>query len=421
MLVSWYSTLFRNKGDIMNELINVVGLGYIGLPTALMMASKGLNVVGTDYDKKKIEMLQNGNLTFQENGLEELYRKAISNGITFSHEYKTADIYIVAVPTPFHKQNKKIVADYLVNAINRCKEETVIVIESTVSPGTIDFFIRPIIDGENTKQGKRIRLAHAPERIIPGRMIEELTQNNRIIGADDMETAKKIRDIYTCFCNGDIELTNIKTAEMSKVVENAYRDINIAYANELVKICKEAEIDVYELIRIANKHPRVNILNPGPGVGGHCISVDPWFLVGDYPGLANIILAARKINDSMPEYVLSRMSEIMETNHIDSINKIGLYGLTYKENVDDVRESPTLQLLDCMKKHLAKGIRVYDPYVHEDIVENQYHDFHEFIKGIQLLVIMVGHDEIKKRSDEIEHLLILDTRNIISGQEVFKL
>ena len=208
---------------------------------------------------------------------------------------------------------------------------------------------------------------------------------------------------------------------MSKVVENAYRDINIAYANELVKICKEAEIDVYELIRIANKHPRVNILNPGPGVGGHCISVDPWFLVGDYPGLANIILAARKINDSMPEYVLSRMSEIMETNHIDSINKIGLYGLTYKENVDDVRESPTLQLLDCMKKHLAKGIRVYDPYVHEDIVENQYHDFHEFIKGIQLLVIMVGHDEIKKRSDEIEHLLILDTRNIISGQEVFKL
>lgn len=250
----------------MNELINVVGLGYIGLPTALMMASKGLNVVGTDYDKKKIEMLQNGNLTFQENGLEELYRKAISNGITFSHEYKTADIYIVAVPTPFHKQNKKIVADYLVNAIknviNRCKEETVIVIESTVSPGTIDFFIRPIIDGENTKQGKRIRLAHAPERIIPGRMIEELTQNNRIIGADDMETAKKIRDIYTCFCNGDIELTNIKTAEMSKVVENAYRDINIAYANELVKICKEAEIDVYELIRIANKHPRVNILNP---------------------------------------------------------------------------------------------------------------------------------------------------------------
>lgn len=417
--------LFVNKGDIMDELINVIGLGYIGLPTALMLASKGLRVIGTDCDRKKIEMLQNGNLTFKEEGLAELYRSAILKGITFSDEYKTADIYIVAVPTPFHKRNKKIVADYLVNAIksvvSRCREDSVIVIESTVSPGTIDFFIRPIINDENIKKRKKVRLAHAPERIIPGRMIEELTKNNRTIGADDMETAQKIKQVYTCFCSGDIELTNIKTAEMSKVVENAYRDINIAYANELVKICKEAEINVYELIRIANKHPRVNILNPGPGVGGHCISVDPWFLVGDYPGLANIILAARKINDSMPEYVLSRISEIMELEHIDSLNEIGLYGLTYKENVDDIRESPTLQLLECMKRHLAKGIRVYDPYVQEDIVENQYHDFLEFIKDIKLLVIMVGHNEIKKKLNEVKHLLILDTRNITVQNEVFKL
>ena len=167
---------------------------------------------------------------------------------------------------------------------------------------------------------------------------------------------------------------------MSKVVENAYRDINIAYANELVKICREAGVDVYELIRIANKHPRVSILTPGPGVGGHCISVDPWFLVGDYPGLANIILAARKINDSMPEYVLERISWIMEKNNILSIERVGVYGLTYKENVDDIRESPTLQLIDCMKRHLAKGIKVYDPYVKDDIVEKQYHDFQQFIE-----------------------------------------
>ena len=208
---------------------------------------------------------------------------------------------------------------------------------------------------------------------------------------------------------------------MSKVVENAYRDINIAYANELVKICREAGVDVYELIRIANKHPRVSILTPGPGVGGHCISVDPWFLVGDYPGLANIILAARKINDSMPEYVLERISWIMEKNNILSIERVGVYGLTYKENVDDIRESPTLQLIDCMKRHLAKGIKVYDPYVKDDIVEKQYHDFQQFIEDIDLLVIMVGHDEIKNKWSEIKHLKIYDTRNVVECDGVYRL
>lgn len=409
----------------MNELINVIGLGYIGLPTTLMLASKGLNVIGTDYNREKVEMLQNGNLTFQEDGLEQLYNNAVENGVRFTSEYETADIYIVAVPTPFNKQSKKVVADFLINAVknvtDRCKRETIIVVESTISPGTIDTFIRPIVDDENVRQNKIIHLAHAPERIIPGRMINELIHNNRTIGADDRQIAQKIKNIYSMFCEGDIELTDIRTAEMSKVVENAYRDINIAYANELVKICREAKIDVYELIRIANKHPRVNILTPGPGVGGHCISVDPWFLVGDYPGLANIILSARKINDSMPEYVLGRISEIMDQYSISTIDKVGLYGLTYKENVDDVRESPTLQLLECMKRHLARGIKVYDPYVKEDIVENQYHDFEEFIKNIDLLVIMVGHDEIRNKENETGNLKILDTRNVFMRDDIFKL
>lgn len=416
---------FMNRENIMSEVINVIGLGYIGLPTALMLASKGLKVIGTDLDEKKVDMLQNSSLTFQEEGLAELYQKAVLNGIQFISNSVTADVYIVAVPTPFHKQNKKIVADYLVNAVKdivvKCKEKSVIVIESTVSPGTIDLFVRPIILDENPRQNKRICLAHAPERIIPGSMMKELVYNNRIIGADDIETAQRIKNIYSQFCEGDIELTDIKTAEMSKVVENAYRDINIAYANELVKICREAGVDVYELIRIANKHPRVSILTPGPGVGGHCISVDPWFLVGDYPGLANIILAARKINDSMPEYVLERISWIMEKNNILSIERVGVYGLTYKENVDDIRESPTLQLIDCMKRHLAKGIKVYDPYVKDDIVEKQYHDFQQFIEDIDLLVIMVGHDEIKNKWSEIKHLKIYDTRNVVECDGVYRL
>lgn len=409
----------------MKELINVIGLGYIGLPTALMLASKGLNVLGTDLNVEKVRQLQKGTLTFEEEGLECLYNKALENGIKFSDVYETAEMYIVAVPTPFNKLSKKVVADYLINAVDNiakvCKNDSIVVVESTISPGTIERFIRPIAERLFENEGKKMHLAHAPERIIPGNMINELIHNNRTIGADDMQVAQKVKDIYSMFCEGEIELTNIKTAEMSKVVENAYRDINIAYANELVKICKVADVDVYELIRIANKHPRVNILSPGPGVGGHCISVDPWFLVGDYPGLANIILSARKINDSMPEYVLERIGEIMAQNKIDSVKRVGLYGLTYKENVDDIRESPTLQLLDCMKRHLAHGIKVYDPYIKVDIVENQYHDFETFISDIDLIVVMVGHSEIKRRQEDISHLLVLDTRNIIANEGVFKL
>jgi len=410
---------------IMSELINVIGLGYIGLPTALMMAAKGLKVTGTDYDAQKVQNLQRGNLTFKEAGLEELYQKACRNGIEFTQEYKEADFYIIAVPTPFNKKSKKVVADYLVqateNVAGKCRKESVIVVESTVSPGTIDRYVRPIIDRVNREQNKAVHISHAPERIIPGRMIEELVHNNRTIGADSLEIAAKVKEIYMSFCEGDIALTDIKTAEMSKVVENAYRDINIAYANELVKICNEADIDVYELIRITNKHPRVNVLTPGPGVGGHCISVDPWFLVGDYPGLANIILAARKINDSMPEYVLSRISEIMEEKGIEDVGRVGIYGITYKENVDDIRESPTLQLLECMKKHLARGIKLYDPFVKVDVAENQYHDFETFIAGIDMLVLMVAHDEIKGKYGQIRHLTILDTRNVFQGDGIFKL
>lgn len=406
-------------------LINVVGLGYIGLPTALIMSSCGLEIIGTDIDQNKIEMLNHNKVTFEEPGIQELYVQAKKNGIIFSDEYVQADIYIIAVPTPFDKTSKKIVADYLVEAVRRvkciCKEDSVIVVESTISPGTIDSYVRPIIQEKNHMDHCFIELAHAPERILPGKMIEELRNNNRVIGADKQEIARKIQKIYASFCKGEIILTDIRTAEMSKVVENAYRDINIAFANELVKICRAAKIDVYEMIHIANKHPRVNILSPGPGVGGHCISVDPWFLVGDYPGLANIILAARKINDSMPEYVLKRIHEIMIENDIRDVCKVGLYGLTYKENVDDIRESPTLQLLECMQKHLATGIKVFDPYVKSDIVDNQYHDFDRFLTEIDCLVLMVGHNHIIQNKEKIKDKIIFDTRNVLNQGNIYRL
>ena len=407
-------------------MINVIGMGYIGLPTALMLAANGNDVVGSDTNKELVEKLNMGNIPFEERGMLELFMQARKGHITFSDRKVVADYYIIAVPSPYDELSKKVDASYVVQAVEDVikvnpRGGAVVVIESTVSPKTIDMYVRPLIEKASLVIGRDIHLAHAPERIIPGNMINELRNNSRTIGADDVAIAKRVKEIYATFCKNEIILTDIKTAEMSKVVENTYRDINIAYANELVKICRAADLDVYEIIRIANKHPRVNILSPGPGVGGHCISVDPWFLVGDYPGLANIILAARKINDSMPEYVLERVYEIMEENDLRDVTQIGFYGLTYKEDVDDVRESPTLQLLECMKRHLAFGVKVYDPFVKKDIVENQLHDLDDFLCECKLVIIMVAHTQIKDQMEKLKGKIVFDTKNICELEGTYKL
>ncbi|MBR5543130.1 MAG: nucleotide sugar dehydrogenase [Oscillospiraceae bacterium] len=405
--------------------INVVGLGYIGLPTALMFASHGIEVVGTDYNAELVATLNAGKTTFEEEGLSELFADALGKGIEFTTEYIATDVYIVSVPTPYDKSSKKIDPKYVISAVKSimevCPKGATVVVESTVSPGTIDRFVRPVIEDNGFVIGRDINLVHAPERIIPGNMVYELEYNSRTIGADSKEIGEKIKSLYASFCKGEIVVTDIRTAEMSKVVENTFRDINIAFANELAKICRSDNMDVYEIIRIANKHPRVNILQPGPGVGGHCISVDPWFLVGDYPGLANIILAARKINDSMPEFVLSRIREIMEENGISDVSRVGLYGLTYKEDVDDVRESPALQLLESMKNHLGGKIRAYDPFVTKKLCDGQVFDFDEFLREVDIVVVLTAHTHIKENEKALSGKIVFDTKNIISAPGVYKL
>lgn len=406
-------------------MINVIGLGYIGLPTALMLAANGNDVVGTDLKPSLIARLNEEGLPFEEHGLENLYHRAIENSIKFTTEYETAEYYIVAVPTPYDDVSKKIDSKYVVIAIEQilhvCMENSIIIIESTVSPKTIDNHVRSIIEEHNNFKGANVKIVHAPERIIPGNMIYELENNSRTVGCDEIEVGEKVKEIYKSFCKGDIIITDIKTAEMTKVIENTYRDVNIAFANELAKICHFCDMDVYEVIRIANKHPRVNILNPGPGVGGHCISVDPWFLVGDYPELTKLIYSARTVNDSMPEYVLARISEIMSENNIIDMQRVGFYGITYKENVDDVRESPTLQLVECMKKHMVFNIKCYDPYVKKKIIDGQVMDFEEFLQNIDFMVVMVGHEHIKENQNELSSKLILDTRNVLTIENVYKL
>ncbi len=399
-------------------MVNVVGLGYIGLPTALMLAAHGVEVTGTDCSRELVDTLNRGETTFQEEGLDGLFQRAAAAGIRFSSEYICAEMYIISVPTPYDKASKKVDASYVRGAVEQvlkvCPGGAVLVIESTVPPGTIERFVRPLIEEKGLAVGADIHLAHAPERIIPGNMVYELKHNSRTIGADEPEIGERVKRLYASFCQGEIVTTDIRTAEMTKVVENTFRDINIAFANELAKICRSDNLDVYEIIRIANQHPRVNILSPGPGVGGHCISVDPWFLVGDYPGLANIILAARKINDSMPEFVLERINQIMKEEGIADPSRVGLYGLTYKEDVDDMRESPTLQMLECMERHLAGGrVKVYDPYIREDVAEHQYHELDRFLEEIDLVVVMVGHDEIRENEEKLKGKAVLDTRKIL--------
>ncbi len=406
-------------------MVNVIGLGYIGLPTALMMASHGIEIVGTDYNADLVATLNAGKTTFKEDGLDELFARAVDGGVKFTTKYQETDTYIVSVPTPYDKFSKKVDACYVVSAIKSvmevCHKGAIVVIESTVSPGTIDKFVRPVIEQNGFEIGKDIHLVHAPERIIPGNMVYELLHNNRTIGADNKQIGEKVKELYASFCQGEIVVTDIRTAEMTKVVENTFRAVNIAFSNELAKICRHDNMDVYEIIKICNMHPRVNILQPGPGVGGHCISVDPWFLVGDYPSLAKVIDESMKTNDSMPDFVLNRIYEIMNENQLTDISRVGLYGLTYKENVDDCRESPTLQLLESQERHLAPMLKVYDPFIENDILPNQYHDLDQFLADIDLIVIMVSHNEIKENIHKLNKKIVFDTKNICHLPNTYKL
>lgn len=329
----------------------------------------------------------------------------MDGGIKFTTEYQVADTFIVSVQTPYDEFTKKVGMSYVNAAIGDVlkvvPKGAIIIIESTISPGSIDRYVRPYVEQKGFKIGEDVHLAHAPERIIPGNMVYELLHNDRTIGADAPEIGDKVKELYDSFCGGSIVVTDIKTAEMTKVIENTFRCVNIAFANELAKICSYDNMDAYDDIKICNMHPRVNILNPGPGVGGHYIPVDPWFLVGDYPSLTYVIGKSLKVNASMPEYVLERIYEIMEEKGITDVNRVGLYGLTFKENVDDYRESPTQQLLDYQKKHLGQLLKVYDPWIEQDLVKNQYHDLDSFLAETDLVVIMVKHNEIKENMDKL--------------------
>ena len=371
----------------MDSKISVLGLGYIGLPTASILAVNGFWVVGVDINTEAIATINNGNVHIYEPGLETLVKAATYSGhLVAQNSVEPADVFIIAVPTPI-TEDKHADLSAVISAsesiVPVLREGNLVILESTVPPGTTLDLVVPILERSGLKAGEDFHVAHAPERVLPGQIMNELVQNDRIVGGIDQASAKRAQVIYRRFVNGNIYLTDATTAELVKLVENTYRDVNIALANELAVISEKFKTDIWEIIQLANKHPRVNILQPGPGVGGHCIPVDPWFVIERAPAEAQLLKVSRTVNDRMPEYVCDSIMELVSDI---SEPKITVLGIAYKANVDDARESPSLKLIELLKACGAQ-VNVHDPYVYPDI------SLEEAVAGVDCLAVVVDHKD----------------------------
>ncbi|WP_315919331.1 UDP-N-acetyl-D-mannosamine dehydrogenase [Mesorhizobium sp. SP-1A] len=332
--------------------VSVIGLGYIGLPTAATLASRGLDVIGVDISNRAVDAINGGHTYFSEPDLDGLVQAAVMSGRLRAYtEPRPADAFIIAVPTPVQRDkapDMRFVECAARSVARVLKEGNLVILESTSPVGTTRSLAgiiaeeRPdLIDPANVECGLKISLAYCPERILPGRMVYELTENDRVVGGVDRESAARAKALYSTFVRGAIYETSSSAAELVKLIENAYRDVNIAFANEVANICDRMDLDPWETIKLANRHPRVNILNPGPGVGGHCIAVDPWFLIAQHPDLTPLLRAARNVNDGRPSGVVRR---VMEAAAIAGSRRVCCLGLAYKSDVDDLRESPAMEV-----------------------------------------------------------------------------
>lgn len=377
----------------------VIGLGYIGLPTALLAAKSGFRVFGVDINKKIVSSINSGECHIKEPGLNELLKKVRKSGLLTAHlKPVEAEIYIIAVPTPIHKKdcnlplpNTDLVFKAIDSILEIIKEESLIIVESTSPTGTSQKIAQYIESRRNFKL-KKINIAYCPERVIPGNTLNEMIHNNRVIGGINQSSINKAKKFYECFCKGEIITTNSKTAEMVKLTENAFRDVNIAFANELSMICEDLGIDTNKLIKIANYHPRVNILNPGCGVGGHCIAIDPWFIAAKSPKKSNLIQTARKVNNEKTRWVIEKLKEEIKEleKKISKSPIIGCLGLTFKPNIDDLRESPALLITNELIKSGFKVLSC-EPNInsHQSI---ELSNLDETIKKSDLLIFLVAHD-----------------------------
>lgn len=369
--------------------VTILGLGYIGLPTALFFAKNGYEVNGVDVIEETVKKLQNKEIPFEEPGMEELFAEAYEN-ITFTTTPNEADAFIITVPTPFLEDrtiDEKYINQAFKDISGLLKKGNLVILESTVPP-MITEKLKEKIEELGFVVGEDIHLAHVPETIIPGNMVKEFVTNKRLIGGYTSKCADVAAELYSPLVEGEVIKSDLRTAEFVKVIENTYRDVNIALANELMHLADEMNINVYEAIEIANKHPRVNLHTPGGGVGGHCISVDPWFLVGIFgPEKAKIVNTAREINDNQPAYIFDKLNG--KYNLMDK--KVGVYGLAYKPNIDDFRESPSFTFINILKDKNIDYVS-YDPYATHKVEENQIMDLEEFEKNCDLVICYVEHD-----------------------------
>lgn len=398
--------------------ICVIGLGYIGLPTAAMFASHGCEVVGVDVSQKVVDTLNAGHIHIEEPGLEEVVRKTVVNGMfRATTTPETADTFIIAVPTPnlddeFLSCDLTYVLEGAKGILPYIADGNTVIVESTIAPRSMDDYVLPIFEEAGFSVGVNLYLAHCPERVLPGQILYELKNNNRIVGGITLECTEKAAKVYEIFVEGEIIKTEAKTAELSKCMENTFRDVNIALANELAKICDRLDINCLDVIAMANKHPRVNIHHPGPGVGGHCLAIDPYFICAKAPEQAKIIRLSRDTNKSMPEYVVEKTKMLLD-GIIEP--KIAAFGVTYKGNVDDVRESPSMEIIEILKRD-GYYIDIYDPHVSNP----EYVSLDEAVTDADIVLILTDHNEYKNMdlnaiADKMRCPMIFDTRNIIKN------
>ncbi|WP_057915630.1 nucleotide sugar dehydrogenase [Peribacillus muralis] len=401
--------------------ICTLGLGYIGLPTSLMFAKHGADVVGVDIHPTIISNLNLGKLHLEEPGLEEVLHEVLeSKRFQAALKPEFADVFIIAVPTPnkndMHKScDLTYVKEATASILPFIKKGNVIIIESTIAPRSMDDHIRPMIEMTGLTIGKDIFLVHCPERVLPGRILEELVHNNRIVGGITETCSYKGSLVYQTFVKGEIIQTDAKTAEMSKLMENTFRDVNIALANELTKVCFELDINVLDVISMANKHPRVNLHQPGPGVGGHCLAVDPYFVVAKAPEYARIIKLARDTNVSMPYYIVNCARMMLEGIERP---KVAVFGLSYKGNVDDIRESPAIDVVNILMEMEHMEVALHDPHVQSGMMPIV--SVEDAVSDADLILVLTDHDEFKimdydKLSNLMANKMILDTRNCIDA------
>lgn len=413
-----------------NDHVTIFGLGYIGLPTAAFLASTGIRVQGVDTNPDKVLQINKGIVPFVEPGFEKLLKTVVSDQkLTVTDKPFASNTFIIAVPTPL-LENRKIDDSFVMSAVDAIipllQGEELIILESTSTPGLTEEIGRKILRERNDltlapNQSNSIYLVHAPERVLPGKIMDEMTANNRVLGGLNKESAEKASELYARFTDGRIFTTDARTAELTKLTENAFRDVNIAFANELSIICETLDINIWELIEFANQHPRVNILQPGPGVGGHCIAIDPWFIVESSPENSRLIRTAREVNDSKPTFVIEKVRSIISTQEENGmLPSIAVLGLTFKPDIDDLRESPALQIL----KQLATEFPLSKIYAVEPNIEDlpnegqifknvKLSDLDDALAKATITLLLVDHKEFKLNRAKILHSnALIDTRGI---------